>query len=429
MTNTGSVNRRSLLVSGGVALAGGAIAMAGSARAETAPAAAPGAKRESSRLSMKYRFDDTDMDLFFVVAMGWGKAGGLDVGEVFYIASTIKDGEATSWVDSFAASGERLEKVADDWKAQGWTRQSAQMRLKQFASYRSAWQFAPVGPVFDGLYAKHKAAFRQALPDLGLNTTFFDVPFKGKTLPGVFIQHPNPKAPVVLLLGGADTCFEEIFLTVGRNIYDGGYSIAMADLPGQGATMKDGLHWEIEPEKPIAAIADLLIAKFKAKPGRMALLGYSYGGYFATRAAGHDKRFAAFIATTPLPRPGDLLKAIPGRKEKAAAATPPATAALRNFEILYWKAGVKTDQEWLDKTASMVADPSIVTAPFLSIVGRGEAPEFQRQGQYWHDSILSKNKKFVALDAATGADGHCQAQNRLRMAQETLGWLTTVFKS
>ena len=37
------------------------------------------AAKPTQRLATKYRFDDEDMDLFFVAALGWGPAGGLDV--------------------------------------------------------------------------------------------------------------------------------------------------------------------------------------------------------------------------------------------------------------------------------------------------------------------------------------------------------------
>ena len=235
--------------------------------------APPGTRRPGARLGVKYRFDDADMDLFFVIACGWGRAGGLDIGEAFYVAETIRDGDAPTWVAAFEASGDRQQALAEEWRAASWKRQSAQARLKAFASYRSAWQFAPIGPVFDGLYAKHKAAFRSAIPDLGFDATFFDTPYKGKSLPGLFIQNTDQSAPVVLLLGGADTCFEEIFLTAGRNVHEQGYSVAMVDLPGQGLTMKDGLHWEAETEKPIGAVIDGLIERFGAKPGRIAMLG------------------------------------------------------------------------------------------------------------------------------------------------------------
>lgn len=79
---------------------------------------------------------------------------------------------------------------------------------------------------------------------------------------------------------------EDLYLSLGRNLLARGYSVAMADLPGQGITMMDELHWEAEAEKPIAAVTQLLVDRFGAKPGRMALIGLSLGGYFVARAAG-----------------------------------------------------------------------------------------------------------------------------------------------
>jgi hypothetical protein len=60
----------------------------------TSPAAAADCaestdQRPSQRLGRKYRFDDPDMDLFFVAALGWGPSGGLDVGQAHYVASRI----------------------------------------------------------------------------------------------------------------------------------------------------------------------------------------------------------------------------------------------------------------------------------------------------------------------------------------------------
>jgi esterase/lipase len=422
-----SIGRRSLLLAATAMAAAGTTGPSYAAESESK---APAAFKDftGARLSTRYRFDDRDMDLFFLIALGWGQAGGLSVGEAYYVASTIKDGDAESWVNAFTASGDRQLKQADEWQAAGWKRQSAQARLKAFVSYRSAWQFAPLGPVFDGLYARHQAAFRAAIPGLGLPATFFDVPYNGKTLPGVFMQNADPQAPVVLLIGGADTGFEEIYLSVGRNVFESGYSIAIADLPGQGITMNDGLHWEAECEKPVAAILDLLVERFGAKPGRMAMLGYSLGGYFATRTAGHEKRFAAVIASTPMQRPVEHAIAGAALVDKLAAqGKKPSTATLRNYETIYRKAGVADAQQLIEKWRGFVADPAIVTVPFLSVVGAGEGAIFQSQSQQWHEQIRSKNKRLVVLDASTGGDAHVQAGNRLRLAQEMCGWMDSIF--
>src|SRR5580658_4348708 len=91
--------------------------------------AAPAASRADQRLARKYHFDDPDMDLFFLAALGWGKSGGLDVGEVFEIATHITDGDADSWIRAFEQQAKLLDAQADLWAAKGRTRAAGEMRL------------------------------------------------------------------------------------------------------------------------------------------------------------------------------------------------------------------------------------------------------------------------------------------------------------
>jgi hypothetical protein len=97
----------------------------------TSPAAAANSaestdQRPSQRLSQKYRFDDPDMDLFFVAALGWGPSGGLDDGEAHYVASKIVDGDGDSWVRAFDEYGDLMNLQADGWKKKGWRRASGE---------------------------------------------------------------------------------------------------------------------------------------------------------------------------------------------------------------------------------------------------------------------------------------------------------------
>ena len=387
--------------------------------------------RPAQRLAVKYRFDDEDMDLFFVAALGWGPTGGLDVGQAFHIASRITDGDGDSWVRAFGEFGDRLNEQADDWKARGWRRAAGETRLKAFAAYRSSWQFAsPRGPAFAANYAKHQRAFAAAMDELQLPATFFQLPWDDAALPGVFLQNADAHAPVVLVIGGADTCFEDLFLTAGRGLFERGYSVALVDLPGQGNTAAQGLHWAVEAEKPIAAVTDLLVDRFGARPGHMALVGLSLGGYFVTRAAGHDDRFATVIASTPFPDPAQMfsLSVQAGMAAAARADAPqPTGAQLRSRETMFWKVGARDGADMLERTAGMRSDPSLVTVPFLSILGGGDSPVFAAQAHAWHDAIRSTRKHFVMLDAASGADGHVQVNNRLRLVQECTNWLDDTF--
>lgn len=391
-------------------------------------ASQPASPRPDQRLARKYRFDDPDMDLFFMAALSWGPTGGLDIGQAHYVASTIVDGDADSWVQSFAAYGDLQHHQADTWAARGRRRAAGEARLKAFASYRSAWQFAaPAGTRFDSLYQQHQAAFAAAMDELRLPATFFSTPWQGRALPGLFLRNADPGAPVALVIGGADTCLEDLFLSLGRGLFDRGYSVAIVDLPGQGNTPRQGLHWETEPERPISAVIDTLVQRFGAEPGRIALIGMSLGGYFVTRAAGHETRLATVIASTPFPAPGQLFAASVRAAIAAAGTQAPTAAAVRSREVALWKAGVKTPQAFIERWEPAVADPERVTVPFLSVLGGGDSPMFAAQARDWHARIRSTRKELVYLDAATGADGHCQVNARLRMVQEACGWMDEIF--
>lgn len=383
-------------------------------------------QRPDQRLAYRYRFDDRDMDLFFMVAAGWGPSGGLDIGEVHYVASMIEDGDPDSWVQAFSHHGAMHDAQAEAWKARGWRREAGEARLKAFAAHRSAWQFAGPGEVFQGCYARHKAAFATAISELDLPATFFQAPYRKDSLPGVYFQNAAPHAPVVVVIGGADTCFEDLFLTAGRALLDRGYSVALVDLPGQGMTPASDLHWEAEAERPIAAVLDLLVDRFGARPGHIALLGLSLGGYFVARAAATETRVATVMASSPFPDPARLF-ALTLRTATAPGAHAVTAAARRGIDMSLWKAGARTPEDFVRRTAGMVADPSRVTMPFLSIVGTGDSPVFVAQARQWHDAIPSTRKALVELDAATGADAHVQVGNRLRLVQEAAGWMGEVF--
>jgi pimeloyl-ACP methyl ester carboxylesterase len=384
-------------------------------------------QRPDQRLGRRYQFSDPDMDLFFMAALGWGPAGGLDVGQAFYVASRITDGAPDTWVRAFEDYGNLQNAQAEAWKRRGWTRAAGEARLKAFASYRSAWQFAAPGPEFVAIYARHQAAFVTAMAELGLPARFFHVPYEGKSLPGMFLRNADRNAPVALVIGGADTCFEDLFLTIGRNLFERGYSVAMVDLPGQGITQAQGLHWEVQAERPIAQVIDLLVERFDAVPGRIALIGLSLGGYFVTRAAGRETRLATVIASTPFPDPAQLFALSVQAATERSATEPPSAAAMRSRLTTFWKAGASSARELLSRTAGMTADPSLVTLPFLSILGGGDSPIFARQAREWHRQIPSTRKSFVELDESTGADGHVQINNRLRLAQECCGWMDDIF--
>lgn len=381
----------------------------------------------TQRLSQRYRFDDPNMDLFFLGALGWGPAGGLSAGEAFYIASQIEDGNAGSWTRAFEHQGEILSAQADLWRDRGHRRAAGETRLKAFACYRSAWQFVEPGPHFVTLFRTSQQLFDRAMTELGLAATRFTVAYGGGELPGHFYPAGDLSAPAVLIIGGADTCHEDRFLSQGRYYLERGYSVALVDLPGQGIVQEQGLYWEAETERPIAAVIDVLMDRFGVASRRLALLGMSLGGYFACRAAAHEQRLAAVIATPALSHPEELFAGV-ARQQAEAGSAEASEVARKNFQVLMWKAGATDISELTQRWAGVSADPRNVHMPFLSVLGMQEGGVWKKQTQEWHAAIPSANKRLVMLDADSGADAHCQGNNPLRLAQEVDGWLRDVLR-
>ncbi|TKI06722.1 alpha/beta hydrolase family protein [Martelella alba] len=380
--------------------------------------ARPGGEDYSTqRLSQRYRFADPNMDLFFLGALGWAPAGGISAGEAFAIAAKIEDGDAASWTRAFEAQGEYLVNQAEHWRAQGEIVSAGETRLRAFTCYRLAWQFVSPGERFIALCKKGQGLFDQAMEELALSVERFAVPYGDTALPGHFFRAVEPDAPTLIVIGGADTCHEDRFLSQGRYYFARGYNVVLVDLPGQGATPVDGLSWEPETEKPIGAVIDLLIARFGVDTSRLALLGMSLGGYFAARAAAEEPRLSAVIATPVLSQPSTLFIAA-GKTHFDVS-----KAAEKNRETLIWKAGVKDFQHLGQKWAGVSADPARVRMPFLSVLGAQEGEVWQQQTRAWHEAIGSPQKRLIVLGPETGADAHCQGNNPLRLAQEVHAWL------
>ena len=378
----------------------------------------------TARLTQRYRFADPNMDLFFLGALGWGPTGGLSVGEAFHIASHIEDGNPDTWTQAFERQGEVLAAQAERWAGQGVMRAAGETRLKAFACYRSAWQFVLPGAYFSALFRKGQELFDQAMQELGLPTTRFEVAYSGGKLPGHFFPANDQAAPTILIIGGADTCHEDRFLSQGRYYLERGYAVALVDLPGQGLVAEQNLYWEAEIERPIGAVIDTLVARFGVNTQKLAMLGMSLGGYFACRAAAEEPRLAAIVATPALSRPEELFLAAAGATKKETHT--PSDAAHRNMQVLLWKAGVDNLTALADKWQSATAAPAKVNVPFLTVVGGQEGVVWKQQSIEWHNAIPSANKRLTMLDAETGADAHCQGNNPLRLVQEVDAWLREV---
>lgn len=139
-------------------------------------------------------------------------------------------------------------------------------------------------PQKDDMYNKMLEMFELANTD----AERIEIPFKETYLPCLIMKAKNEKK-IVLMHGGYDSFIEEFYL-MSKAFIEKGVTVILFEGEGQGGTLRRGLKFHYKWEDSVSCILDY----FKIE--KCALIGISWGGYFALRAAAMDKRIAEVVA-------------------------------------------------------------------------------------------------------------------------------------
>lgn len=122
-----------------------------------------------------------------------------------------------------------------------------------------------------------------------------NVPYEDVSLPVMHAKAVGKSKDVILLHGGNDSYFEELFFPM-LYLAENGYEVYLFEGPGQGGVMRlQNKHFTYKWEKPVRAILDYL------KLDEVTIVGASLGGMLAPRAAAFDKRIKRVVAWSILP--------------------------------------------------------------------------------------------------------------------------------
>ena len=134
------------------------------------------------------------------------------------------------------------------------------------------------------------------------NIELVEVPYEGTTLPALFMTAPVAgPAPTVVIVNGMDNCKEMSIFFAGLEFARRGMHTLALDGPGQGETLRlRGIHSRYDYEVPGGAAFDWLAQRPEVDAKRVAIMGYSFGGYYSARIAAFEKRFAAGISLSAL---------------------------------------------------------------------------------------------------------------------------------
>ena len=392
------------------------------------------------RSNQRIRFRNDDMDFYFAWILAHQREGGSAFGECFYAAAQVRDGDPESWYTAWMELARRVESQAAQALARGHRVSAHETYLRAFTYHQMASIFIrPRDQRLREGWQKAQWCFRQAAAQCKPPIEPIQIPFAGKVLPGYFLcgHNENRKAPTLILIGGGETCAEELYFWIGPAGVRRRYHVLLIDLPGQGSTPFDGLFFRVDSELPIKAVVDHILTRSEVDAERLALFGISGGGYMVSRALPFEKRIKACIASAPII---DIYQLVMAEIPSVLLKTPgffrntlTRLAGLRNplpgiaLEKFCWQAGVSTISEALEMARqARVERIEEITCPVLCMVGEGESEAQMMQAREFYNALRCP-KAFRVFVAADGADAHCQINNLGLMQQVVFDWLDEVF--
>ncbi len=400
-------------------------------------------QRSGERLGV---FASPEFDFQFVRMLAGMPYGAATIGECLTTARAIKDGDTDSWVTAWSQTAGRVERLAGDARRHGDT-VTARDGFRRAASYwRIAEFFAGIDdPRLDTCWRKSNDACAASAT---LEPFVFEqrrFPYDGRHLPG-FIMRPGGDGPfpVLVLLSGSDGNNTDNYLWHGIEAVTRGYCAVGFQGPGQ----TDDWHlarstFRPDYEAPISAVLDTIVQLPFVDPARVALLGESWGGYFALRGAAADDRIRACIANSPVhdlyaymlgsyppeivglvlsPPPVDDIVAL----ERSA---PPGSFQRWGAELFASKFGTRT---WVESVQAlrgytMEGRLGYIRCPVLGLVCEGEGPGAVSQARHVTDTVPGPATLMV-IQADQGATAHCLLDNLPLANHLIFSWLDRQFR-
>ncbi|HEV2528253.1 MAG TPA: alpha/beta fold hydrolase [Thermomicrobiales bacterium] len=263
-------------------------------------------------------FENPEFDAQFLRALDTVIEGGADIGECFITARRIVPDDHDSWLAEWRATADRIFGYAEASLAAGHPISAREAYLRSMTYYRTSGVFLyrpPLDPALIDSFDRQRDAFRRYAELSEYVVEEVAIPYEETTLPAYFLTPPGSGPyPTLVMVDGYEGTKEELFLTGGAAALKRGYATLLIDGPGQGGVLfEQGMVFRPDWEAVVTPQVDWLLTRPEVDPARIALMGRSWGGYLAPRAATGEHRIAAVIA--------DAAQYAPG--ERAATLLPP----------------------------------------------------------------------------------------------------------
>ena len=390
---------------------------------------------------MKIFFNNEDFDGQFLRMLSYTAYGGADIGECFETASRIKEGDRGSWYEALTETANRVRQDGDRSLENG-HKVSARRSYLRASNYHRAAEFYvrddPNDPrSLQGWQASHDC-FAKAAELFDPPFEAVEIPYEGTTLPGYFfrVDDSGQRRPTAVTMTGMDGYLEETYFSVIAAALERGYNGLTYDGPGQGGVLRQrGVPLRADWEKVVTPVVDFVLGRPEVDSDRIVLVGRSFGGYLAPRAACGEHRLAACVAdpgqfdlfdmaAARLPQEmggalqtdGQALESILDKMMEDDARRFFFAARMRAFGAKTPKELVLMQREYsLKGRVQQIECPTLVCDNVTDTIAGG-------QGKLLYDA-LECPKGYIEFTAEEGADGHCEGGAQVLFHTKVFNWL------
>ncbi len=381
-------------------------------------------------------------DQFGSWPLGYTATGGIDVGVIQAVGAAVGDGDASAYHAAWVAMGDRIAGEADAALAAGRPTAGA-LYLQASVCYATSYHplyGAPVDPRLTATFRRQIEVFDKGLSLRPVPVAPLRIPYQGTSMPGYLIRAEGRETetrPLVILTNGYDATVTENYFAVAVAVARRGYHCLVFDGPGQGEMLiEQGIPIRPDWEVVIRAVVDFALTQPGVDADRVALSGWSLGGYLALRGAAGEPRLAACIADPGLraAMSPEMLSGLTGKLVDAASAGSFAESALEallkakpemRWALLQrglWVHGVDSLGSYAEAAMQFTLEGRVgdIRCPVLLTLAEEDRLSQGAPALY---EELTCPKTLLRFTAAEGAGDHCEMRNRTLAMGRMLDWL------
>ena len=360
-----------------------------------------------------------------LVCKGLAPYGAIAVGEIDTITDRIsaRGDDPNAWLEEWSAMASKLEAEANAAVVAGHDHTAGHFFLRAGFYYYTGERFVPPGEEKRRHYMKSLHCCQEGIRRRYPQIEFVEVPYEGTTLPAYFLkaQGASRPAPTVVVFDGMDNCKEMSILFCGLEFSLRGMNVLSIDGPGQGEALRArGIHSRHDYEVAGTAAYDFVIKRAEVDPKRIAVMGYSFGGYQAPRICAFERRFAAGVAFGAMH--WDIAQWVEQIYQENRTNAKGSFSS--NFQF-QWVVGAATPKEALEiaKKFTLEGIAQRVSCPFLTLHGGEDRVVSVESAHKLHAMLGTQRKTLKIFTREEGAAEHVQVDDRQRGVDYIADWL------